>query len=264
MSNVLSFFVIWETLKLKENLEDAHINYFEIFDKQRLLIEAELIIIKNYKTKLLSFLEEDNNDKTEKNEAELIENRNKLDHFIEEIEDYSEELMPRISEKLFEAKINFENAHEDFMIKENKIKLAAKDEFDRIIVEKFQEWRMDEIQRLRQRINRKMQISADAKQSALINERRKFLHECEAISSMEQEITNLQQQLFKQPLEAKRRISTDESLSRSTSRKTSKDTHRTKGSEGMRRRPTIYEQIFKDEQKRIEKQETRSTTTDDA
>uniref|UniRef100_A0AC34FBL0 Uncharacterized protein n=1 Tax=Panagrolaimus sp. ES5 TaxID=591445 RepID=A0AC34FBL0_9BILA len=223
MSNVLSFFVIWDTLKFKENLEDAHKNYYEIYDKQRLLIEAELKIIKNNKVKLQSFLKV--NEDEEKSEPELIIERNKIDHFIEEIEDYGEALTPKISEKFLDAKRDFETAQEIFTIQEDKIKNAAKAEFDKIIVEKFQTWRMDEIERLKQRINRKGKI-------------------------LQKQIKIAQK-------------GTDESLSRSTSRKTSKDTHRTKGSEGMRRRPTIYEQIFKDEQKRIEKQETRSTTTDD-
>lgn len=55
----------------------------------------------------------------------------------------------------------------------------------------------------------------------------------------------------------------DGSLSRSTSRKTSKDTQRTKISDGIKRRQTIYEQIFKGERKRFEKQETGSSTTAD-
>ena len=51
-----------------------------------------------------------------------------------------------------------------------------------------------------------MQISADAKYSVLVNERRKFLQESETISNLQQEVTELQQKLYKQPLDAKHRI----------------------------------------------------------
>ena len=127
----------------------------KIHEKQQLIIEAEIKILNTYKTKLLSFSKTGEEVPTEETSFETWKS---LNHFIEEVEDYCEPLILRTSQKLLQAKTDFENSHEDFVVTENKIKSAAKAAFDGAVIEKFQGWRMDEIQKLRERINRKVWI----------------------------------------------------------------------------------------------------------
>ena len=111
-----------------------------------------------WKEALLNYQEEAN--KISGNDVideELLEEKNKeIDKLINEIFKYCENLIQHCSSDLFEIRRKYDEALEEFDQTETNLKLQAREKFDQLIIDQFREWRLDEINQLRRRIQNKV------------------------------------------------------------------------------------------------------------
>lgn len=139
-------------------------------------------------------------------EKDLLELQKQVDDVAADVLVFTQDLLQKCSAKIISANSQCLTDINTFQIKQDELKLRTKNAFDNFIVERFQNWRLEDVKKLQVRIQLKLEADETLILSKFAHTKKRQLQECETLSKLQAEMTKLRLSLSEYPLQANRRI----------------------------------------------------------